>query len=74
MPQEGKLSRAKELGKEAFEKGLAGVAAWDAEFMKLISTSCEIGESIPLLRAWNEGWHKANLASSTVGDNDGRDS
>jgi len=55
-------SKAKELGKAAFEAGLTAVPIHDPALVAML-TGKKSGESVHILKAWSEGWTKANLAA-----------
>jgi hypothetical protein len=49
------------LGVTAFKNGLKCIPAADKNLLENCITGCQVGESIPYLKAWTEGWHDANL-------------
>ena len=60
--------RAAALGKAAFERGAKAIPAHDTAMMGTLKGR-EIGDprTLPQLKAWAQGWHKANLAASVGG-------
>jgi hypothetical protein len=54
------MKSARDYGKDAFEKGMKSVPAWDAEFLKVHLTGKQVGEGIEPLTEWAIGWHEAN--------------
>ena len=60
------VTKAKELGAVAFEKGIKAPSQ-DPEMMKLLE-GVKTGHAVPILMAWNEAFTKANLKpGSTFG-------
>ena len=56
------LEKARELGQKAFHKGIKSVPALDKDLLELIRVeSKEMGQSIPIMKAWAAAWHKENL-------------
>lgn len=63
MNQKEKIEQARELGRQAFHAGKKAIPAHDANLQPLLEGHRPgSGGSLPFLRAWNEGWHQANLA------------
>jgi hypothetical protein len=58
------INKATELGALAFKNGLKSVPAFDPELMKMIAGR-QIGDkrTVPEMKAWQSGWHKANAAN-----------
>lgn len=54
------LSRAEQLGKEAFESGMKRVPAQDKELVSLLD-DIAIGDGGKVLDAWLNAWDKANI-------------
>lgn len=54
------------LGTIAFNNGKAATPALDADLMNVIAQheNKEIGASIPIMKAWINSWHAANLAKA----------
>ena len=52
---------AYDLGVLAFKNGKQCVPAWDIDLAEICITGCQVGESIPYVKSWAEGWHDANL-------------
>ena len=61
-----KVEKARELGRLAFERGAKSIPALDPELLKLLEGN-KLGEGLPILEAWTNGWHKANLAVPVPG-------
>lgn len=55
---DAKLAKARELGREAFGRGIKA-SAQDPAMTELLKGGKEIGDSIPILDAWNKGWSAA---------------
>jgi len=56
------LAEAFKLGQAAFEGGLKCIPHHDLAMAKLIGhVKPQTGEILPMLDAWLEGWHGANL-------------
>lgn len=64
MKTETAILTAAVLGTKAFKKSRVCVPAHDPELMKVIASheKKEMGASIPILKAWTDSWHAANLA------------
>lgn len=63
MNDQTKYELGKTLGAEAFKAGKTAAPALDKRVMAIIaSTSTKIGDSLSLLKGWNEGWHSANTS------------
>lgn len=61
---------AYQLGIQACEQGRSSVPAQDAALLQLIDGNL-MGESLPALTAWNQGWHEvqrqqANMAVAAL--------
>ncbi len=56
------------LGTAAFKRGAKAIPAHDAAMMATLKGR-PIGDprTVPQLKAWAQGWHKANLAASVEG-------
>jgi hypothetical protein len=50
-----------EYGKNAFLNGLSSASCFDKVFMENVITGLNVGEGMPYLRAWLDGWSEANL-------------
>lgn len=62
------IEKARKLGEAAFAAGRKSVAAQDPKLMALLKqVSREMGDSIPLLEAWDKGWTAANLRAPVPG-------
>lgn len=61
MTQTDKITKAWDLGKEAFRKGEPGVPALDPAFLLLLE-GLKVGESLPILQAWIDAWTEENLS------------
>lgn len=57
-----KIVTAQVLGQQSFVNGKAPVAAHDPRLLELLKGN-KVGEGIPVLKAWNRGWHEANAAA-----------
>ncbi|MEI8166824.1 MAG: hypothetical protein WCG26_10610, partial [Chloroflexales bacterium] len=57
------IATARALGAAALVNGTATAPAQDAALLALLVPNAPMGSSIPLLAAWNEGFHAANLAA-----------
>lgn len=58
------IRKFKEMGADAFKRGVKAAPALDREFGKwLKENSAPIGEgkSAEAMKAWSDGWHEANL-------------
>lgn len=53
------------LGKAAFQRGAKAIPAHDAAMMATLKGR-NIGDTrtVPQLKAWAQGWHRANLAAA----------
>lgn len=56
---------AETYGMIAFASGIKAAPVLDKNIMEMVANNQnkEIGASLPLLKAWLNGWHKANLVS-----------
>lgn len=61
-----RTQKAAELGKEAFDKGLKAVPALDKNLAPLLK-GLQVCEGLPILKAWNKGFHAANAAAPVPG-------
>jgi len=59
------LITAETYGMIAFASGIKAAPALDKNIMEMVKNNPnkEIGASLPMLKAWSNGWHKANLAA-----------
>ncbi len=57
------IQKARRLGEQACENGLKAVPAHDPELGKLLESEPghPMGWSLPLLKAWSDGWTRTNL-------------
>ena len=62
MSSPDQIARAEQLGRKAFETSSATAPCQDPELMSMLKGN-RVGEGLDLLKAWNRGWHKANLAA-----------
>ena len=53
------------MGKEAFNNNINNPAR-DKAFLELCVKGNKVGESIPYLKAWNEGWNYENLKREVI--------
>lgn len=60
MPAE-LVNVAYNLGVEAFRNGQLCVPALDKELADKCLINCKVGEGLPYLKEWLNGWHDANL-------------
>lgn len=65
MSIETKILAAAVLGTIAFNEGKKRIPAMDKNLEPLLSGN-QIGEGIPVLKAWLESWDAANLALPVV--------
>jgi hypothetical protein len=62
------IEEARLLGAQAFANGRSSAPAQDPDLLELVrANSSGIGSSIPLLEAWQQGWHRANLDAPIEG-------
>lgn len=61
--QQSEIATAEILGTIAFNSGKKCIPALDADLMKMMEGK-EVGEGLPLMKAWTKTWHNANLAKS----------
>lgn len=57
--------KAYNLGKHAFHNGMKAIPVYDTELMKMLEGN-KVGEGLPLLKAWNRGWHEENIKATPV--------
>ena len=58
------IATAAVLGTIAFNEGKTAIPYHDKNLIELIREySTKMGDSIPLLKAWSQSWHAANLAA-----------
>lgn len=58
------IATAAVLGTIAFKEGKTATPCHDKNLMELIREySTEMGAAIPLMKAWSQSWHAANLAA-----------
>lgn len=59
---QSKLDIARELGVKAFGKGIKRVPALDKDLMNMLE-GVQVGDelTIPIMKAWVNGWDEANL-------------
>lgn len=50
------LQQAYDLGAKAFKDGKMLVPAWDKEFLDKCLKNCQLGEGIPYLKKWQQGY------------------
>lgn len=56
--------KAQELGRLAFLNGKISAAAQDKQVMALLAgNKMGDGQTVKILKAWNNGWHTANLSA-----------
>ena len=57
---------AETFGMIAFAAGMQAAPCLDKNIMEMVENNPDkkMGASLPLLKAWNRGWHKANLAAA----------
>ena len=55
-------AQAQILGNIAFNDGKKSAPCLDRNFMDMLKDK-KLGESNHILKAWNHGWHQANLAT-----------
>jgi hypothetical protein len=56
-----KVQQAAILGAQAFKDGLRRVPVTDKNLNALLAGN-QVGEGLPVLKAWTQAWDKANLA------------
>jgi len=56
------IEAAKLLGEQAFQNGKKALPYTDKELMTILKNR-QVDEGLPLLKAWEKGWHGANQAS-----------
>jgi hypothetical protein len=74
MKQKRIIEKARNIGMEAFNAGKKAIPALDKELWALQESPemeafgpPQIGRSIPVLKAWAEGWTEANLDAPIPG-------
>jgi len=62
------IEKAKNLGKDAFHKGIKSVPVLDKDLMELVGKVKDqpFGFSTKLMKAWSDAWHKENLKKEVV--------
>jgi hypothetical protein len=55
------LKAPRQLGEEAFAKGLKAVPAHDPALMKWIKENAGPGVTLKALKEWTKGWNAGNL-------------
>ena len=66
IEDESMVTIAYNLGVQAFKTGKKAVPAQDDKFLETCLTGCKVGEGLPYIKAWSEGWHETNLAEPIV--------
>ena len=61
-----KERQAYDLGVKAFHDGKKAVPALDQNLLPLLKGN-KVGEGLPVIKAWANGWHTANLAAPVPG-------
>lgn len=63
MTTQTAIMTASVLGTMAFNNGKAATPSLDSDLMNIIAQheNKEIGASIPIIKAWINSWHAANL-------------
>lgn len=58
------IEQAAEMGRSAFARGIKSAPVLDHDFNTfLFANAKQPGEALPLLEAWSQAWHAANLAA-----------
>ena len=55
------IEKARKLGRDAFKKGLKASPAKDKKLMSMFKKGVPMGSSMPLMKAWGDGWTEENL-------------
>lgn len=63
MEKQFKKGIAYDYGIKAFKRGLKAIPCMDNNFLSDVISGCKVGESIPYLEEWLQGWTDANLKS-----------
>ena len=60
------IEQARQLGEKAFQEGAIKAPAQDPELLAMLEGN-QVGEGIPLLKAWQQGYHQMNADQDVEG-------